>query len=920
MTPERWQQVKSVLSAVLEADAAERSSYLDNACAEDPSLRSEVEVFLLHEEQARSALMDTPQFSASCEGRDEILNTRIGHRVGPYRIVEEIGVGGMGEVYRAFRADDQYRKEVAIKMIRAGQDSKFVVARFKNERQALASLDHVNIARLLEGGTTDDGVPYFVMELIEGEPLNDYCDHHRLTTTDRLRMFLQVCAAVQFAHQRLIIHRDLKPSNILVTAEGVPKLLDFGIAKILDPAAAEAAEPTLSLFRPLTPGYASPEQVKGESITTASDVYSLGVLLYELLTGHRPYRVSGHAPHEIARAICEFEPERPSSVLWQSDSRDTAGGAGISPASVSTVREGTPEKLSKRLRGDLDSIVLMALRKEPQRRYASVEQYAADIRRHLDNLPVTASKDTVRYRAAKFIRRHKVGFAATTTVVLTLLAGIVITAHEARIARAERILAEQRFTDMRELARSNLFEFHDAIQNLPGSAPARQLVIQRALGYLSKLSQDSAGDRGLMKELAAGYERIASLQGNFSGPGIGDSGAALASYQRAWEIRQSLVASSNNDVHELQAQSKLLGGYLRTLILTGKTAEALQMGQRGLSIAQLIARKQPGSDASFELARAHLRVAWVMGGSGSSVSTRQLPEAVEHDRTALALLAQLAQTKSDDELRKGLVQGTLNLADHLGKNRQFDESIKTFDHVLSSTNGLQGWPISAKFTFYDHRGLVFDRRGDFRRALDDDQKGLAAARAMAQADPRDLVAQIDLALIQGNVGLEQARLGQTRAGRKKLDEAVKVGERMLAANPYELFYKNLLLIGYAYQAEILSLMNDQAGAQARYSHALASATQLAQNDLDDLESRLSVAKLHAALGVVLARAGKYPESRQEFNAALSRFDDLLHIRPQDAEALYVSKTTRDDLAALNTCGAEHACRAVHRFQLPNLNN
>src|SRR6202165_643551 len=317
MNRERWEQVSEILDKALRLPPSERSVYLAQIDASDPELHREVNSLLASHEQAGSEFLNTlaaPTGSVQCEitGRD----SKVGRRLGPYQIVELIGVGGMGEVYRAVRADDQYSKQVALKLVRSGQDSSFVINRFKNERQILASLDHPNIARLLDGGTTEEGVPYFVMELIEGQRIDEYCNARRLATTERLELFLRVCSAVQYAHQRLIIHRDIKPGNILVTADGVPKLLDFGIAKILESSeAANQQEQTISMIRLLTPEYASPEQIKSEPITTASDVYSLGVVLYELLTGRTPYRVATRTPHEISRAVCETEPEKPSNAV-----------------------------------------------------------------------------------------------------------------------------------------------------------------------------------------------------------------------------------------------------------------------------------------------------------------------------------------------------------------------------------------------------------------------------------------------------------------------------------------------------------------------------------------------------------------------------------------------------------------------------
>jgi eukaryotic-like serine/threonine-protein kinase len=311
MNPERWRQVREVFDHAVLLDVSKRASYLDAACAADSELRNEVESLLLSNSQA-AGFLNTPAMDLA-QAAPNPAPTRIGRRIGAYNVLEEIGHGGMGEVYRAGRADGQYEKQVAIKLVRGGYDSAAVLDRFRHERQILASLDHPNIARLLDGGTTDDGIPYLVMELIEGTRIDEYCDAHELNVNGRLQLFLQVCSAVQYAHQRLVIHRDIKPGNILVTKEGVPKLLDFGIAKILDPSAGVEA----TIAGPLTPEYASPEQIRGEPITTATDVYSLGVVVYQLLVGRSPYPAKTRTPHEFARAICEFEPERPSVAVMK---------------------------------------------------------------------------------------------------------------------------------------------------------------------------------------------------------------------------------------------------------------------------------------------------------------------------------------------------------------------------------------------------------------------------------------------------------------------------------------------------------------------------------------------------------------------------------------------------------------------------
>ncbi len=347
----------------------------------------------------------------------------MGRRIGPYQILSEIGRGGMGAVYLAERADNQFQKQVAIKVVKRGMDSDAILRRFGNEQKILAQLDHPNIARLIDGGTTEDGLSYFIMDYVEGLPIDGYCDTHHLPTLDRLKLFRTVCSAVEHAHQHHVVHRDLKPNNILVTGDGVPRLLDFGIAKVLSPDEVSQTTGLTGALRLMTPRYASPEQVRGEPVTPASDVYSLGVVLYELLSGHLPYRLRNHTPQEIERVIREEAPEKPSAAIRRIEEVPGTDGMirmTITPESVSETREGEPEKLRRRLIGDLDNIVLMALRKEPERRYGSAAQLSEDISRHLEGRPVLARNDTLVYRSVKFIKRNE------AAVIALLVALIVI--------------------------------------------------------------------------------------------------------------------------------------------------------------------------------------------------------------------------------------------------------------------------------------------------------------------------------------------------------------------------------------------------------------------------------------------------------------------------------------------------------------
>jgi serine/threonine protein kinase len=436
LTSDDWDRVKELFQAALELEPPQRAAFLAENCHDD-QIQKEVEK-LLSDYQEAGSFLNEPVLYRLWEGRTtegsldskdlcapfttasetEVIEPMTGRRLGAYKIVRRIGHGGMAAVFLATRADDEYQKQVAIKLVQPGLASLDLLSRFRNERQTLADLDHPNIVKLLDGGSTPEGSPFLVMDYVQGAPNDDYCDRHKLHVDDRLRLFSKVCEAVHYAHQKSIVHRDLKPSNILVTNDGTPKVLDFGIAKVLSPQTpAQTLTLTQTSTRCMTPAYASPEQMRGKPVTTATDIYSLGVVLYELLSGHRPYRLKENTPAEIERAICEQEPEAPSMAVSRVKAEMTGRKT---PELVSETRKGPPEKLRRQLRGDLDNIVLKALQKEPARRYASVEEFSQDITRHLEHLPVKARRPTFTYRASKFIRRHKTEVGAGLLVALAL--------------------------------------------------------------------------------------------------------------------------------------------------------------------------------------------------------------------------------------------------------------------------------------------------------------------------------------------------------------------------------------------------------------------------------------------------------------------------------------------------------------------
>jgi tetratricopeptide (TPR) repeat protein len=734
VTRERWQAVRNVLERALELDGAERTRYLEEACADDVELRGEVDSLLQADEQATRAFLtgraiDHVELTPDLGSADTLQ----GRKIGPYLVLEEIGHGGMGTVYRAVRADDQFSQQVAIKVVRGGLGDPLAIQRFKAERQILANLDHGNIARLLDGGATEDGRPYVVMELIQGDPIDKFADLRRLSLTDRLKLFRTVCSAVAFAHQRLVIHRDIKPGNILVTADGDPKLLDFGIAKMLDDDQQNGTEATVTMVRLMTPEYASPEQVRGEPVTTATDVYSLGVVLYSLLTGRRPYRVTSKTAHEMVQAILETEPERPS---------------------VS----------NQRLRGDLDNIILKALRKEPDRRYATVEQLSDDVRKHLEGLPVSARPDTFGYRTSKFVRRNKWAVITAGLAVLALLGGMAATLREAYIARTERARAEQRFKDTRQLANSMLFEVHDAIQNLPGATPARKVLVERATQYLDKLAKEAKGDLSLQRELAAAYERVGDVQGGFRSANLGDTAGFISSYQKALAIREAVLRGDPGNAEEQRELLRTHGRLSDALMASGDMSGSVNQLKQLLPIAEQLAAADPNNRANRRnLALAYLDYGWkrsILGDSnGGLEDCRKAAEMLE---------SQAAANPSDKATRRVLAVAYGRVAELLSnyaerhaeslawvqKALALEDQLLSQDPSNADLRRMKAWETL-------RTGEEVMASGDPAQALVNYRDAMDQFQALSDADPKSVQYHVDLAGALGRVGA--AHLAQGKA-------------------------------------------------------------------------------------------------------------------------------------------------------------
>jgi len=816
MTPERWQQVKGVLEQVLEISPHQRARFLDRACEGDESLRLEVESLLEDENADAEGFLEAPLWT-SAVFESALSDSWVGRRIGAYEVGDLIGEGGMGSVYRGTRADQQYEKQVAIKVVRQGLGTAFALAQFRAERQILANLDHPHIARLLDGGTTENGLPYLVMELVDGEPIDQYCNAHKLSIDERLRLFLRVCSGVQYAHQHLVIHRDLKPGNILVTPDGTPKLLDFGIAKILDPGSSPGTgEQTMNSMRMLTPEYASPEQVRGEVVTTTSDVYSLGVVLFRLLTGQHPFRAQGRSPDDMLIATRDTEPPRPSTAArW-----DPVGADKIERAFQAT-SEDSPEKLSKRLRGDLDNIVLMALKKEPQRRYASAEHFAEDIRRHLESLPVKARADTFRYRASKFVGRHKTGVLVASGVAAILVALMIGVVWEGLIAREQRARAERRFQDVRSLANSLIFDVHDSIQDLPGATAARKLIVDKGLHYLDSLEQESQGDASLRLELAAAYKRIGDVQGNEFFANLGDTSGALKSYQKALAIRKSLWSQSNQDVTGALALAELYRLVSQTQLVEGEVSAALESSQAAVQLMEPIDAAHPNdSKVVYEALADYQSVANILGGDVS------LSNMGDNEGALVYRHKQLEAAERLDKLENGSPRGKGNLG--IAISTMGDQLLQAGQASESLQNYLRALPLFQEVAYHSNKGprgkyllgLLYERislvqlvKGDIPAATTAANAALRLSKELAESDPRDAQSGVTIIEDYKLVADLESRTGRDRDASIHMEKAYALMPKLVEQSPNDTEVR-------AIEADLNTTAGDIASRKRNYQRAL----------------------------------------------------------------------------------------------------
>ncbi|MBS1794704.1 MAG: protein kinase [Acidobacteria bacterium] len=678
--PDRYDKIKEIFGVAIERPVEEESDFLAAACGGDEQLRREIESLLRAHRKAGPFLEGVSAAAVvhNSLNRDERPG---GRQIDKYRLEKEIGRGGMGVVYLAEYED--FRRRVAVKLIKRGMDSDAILERFNREREILAALDHPFIARFLDGGTTADGVSFFVMEYVDGVPLDEYCRRPDAGLRRRLELFCRICEAVGFAHQKLVIHRDLKPSNILVTSDGRPKLLDFGIAKLLD---SPDARETATRQKVLTPAYASPEQLRGEPVDTTSDVYSLGKLLGEMLAAEG---------------------------------------------------RGRPDS-------DLAAVLETSLREDRARRYVSVDKFADDVRRYLDGRPVSARRDTFAYRAQKFVRRNYPAVGAATLFTVMLLAGLAVLIRENRRTEREHAKAEQRFNDIRKLTNSFMFEFHDSIENLPGATAARRLVVARALEYLNKLSEESGGDAELLRELATAYAKLGRIQGNSYYANLGDTDGAMRSYQKSLAIRQTLSAADPESVELREELADSFEGVGDIYYTADDLPNGLSSYRSAQTIRENLARGAP-ADPSYQSALAGLYAKiGDISGMESYANLGDVPGALENYEKATAIDEKLlAVDPENSNYRKNYATRLTNLGmlyRTVGKTSKALEACQKAADLFRTLAAAD--PNNAENRFH-----VLFNQATLRYALADEgridesielsRQTIGALTAMAREDPND---------------------------------------------------------------------------------------------------------------------------------------------------------------------------------------
>ncbi|HKU17044.1 MAG TPA: serine/threonine-protein kinase [Steroidobacteraceae bacterium] len=852
---ERWERLQELFSRAADLSGAERKAFVEQATSGDAALRTELLELLACDDSASHTGPLTLALGAALDTttRDR-RKALVGRVVGNYKLVGVLGHGGTGTVYLGERADRQYSAQVAVKIVDSGMMQGELGLRFRAERQILASLNHPNIARLLDAGETDDGNPYLVMEYVHGEPLDRYCDRQQLGLRERLQLFLDICSAVQYAHQNLVVHRDLKPANILVTVEGAPKLLDFGIAKLLEPGeAATSLALTRMNDRLLTPEYASPEQILGRPVTTGSDVYALGVVLYELLTGLRPYTVPTSASQlELERSICITDPLRPSAAVKRArESGPLEGQSEI--LAVAVARKLTPEKLQNRLLGDIDAIIMRALRKEPQHRYNSIEQLAADVRRFLTREPVQARQGNWLYYSQRFVRRHAFGVTAGAAFVLFIVAfGVAMSIQTQRVA-AERDRAEQESETAGAVSNFMLTIFNSAQpQESLGRPPTAKDLLdeagRRIRGTLNQhpevrarlleaigrsYRQQSLSDRAIpyLEDALQLREKIQDADGTQTASVLAELAIALRDTGKLEEsdrlLQRALSITRERDNERSLTHARLLTNLGRVELLAGRLAEAQKDFEESLQLLrQLTGPYDP------EIAAVLMELSRVFTWNDN-------PQAAERAvREALSIFsATLPQEHPDRVLAESRLGEVLLL------QSRFDEADPLFAKSLQLQIQLYGPESRQVADVLDSLGAIRRAQGRLKDAESFARRALAAHEAAMGANHKD-------------TGYFCIALAVILAKREKYEEAEALARRALAT------LEKTVLPDHQYIASAEHVLGEVLLEENKLSEAEAALTAAMNRWRRSSASTWRAARSESALGEVLQKLGRTAEAER----------------------------------------------------------
>lgn len=737
LDPARRRLVETIFEQAIELPRSARPRWLTERCDGDRELRLAVDALVAAHERAEG-ILDHPGGRASVGAWTDAPRDR---RIGPYRVISELGRGGMGVVYLAERDDGHYKQRVAVKLLRASPDAEELRRRFVAERQILASLNHPGIAQLLDGGVAEGQLPYLVMEYVDGVPITTYCDRRRLGVDERIRLFRDVCAAVHYAHQNLVLHRDIKPGNILVSSEGTVKLLDFGIAKLLNPVLGPADLPlTHAEFRPMTPEYASPEQVRGEVLRTPSDVYALGVVLYELLCGRRPYHLRNSSPQELLRVVCALEPERPSvAVLREAPDREAGAREGERPGELARVRGVSPERLRNLLEGDLDAIVMMALRKEASHRYGSAELLLQDLQRYLDGLPVIAHRGSRLYHVRKYLRRHRAESAAAAAAVLSLALGAGVAVRQATVAERERVRAQRALADAEQsLGQSEsvtgfLVGLFDA--SLPTSgrgAVTAEDLLSRGATQLEALRGQPLVQARMLEAMARVHMTMAQY------------GTAQSELERSLTLRVARLGADHVEVAET------LFYLTEVLRRTGRYREADSLAQRAQAIRTMRYGARHPATAAILAQRA-----------GLAIYLQDLRGAEEMSRRALAI--RRATLEPGDPLIGASLERHAAYLRRLGRLAEAEAELREAIALYQSAAGARS--SDAAYLQLRLADVILEARGDTAQAESLMRGALATSRATLGEDHiRTSWAMGDLAMLLAQRGRFEEAERLARAG------------------------------------------------------------------------------------------------------------------------------------------------------------